>query len=155
MKRKILIYFSFGLVGLFILFLIFLSARESTPQFKPPVPRILNSKIITGLINDYRVKNGLRPLIEDEKLCNLAKDRLPEIKRDQSHAGFELRVKNNSFGFTYDKLAENLISARGLEIEVFRAWVDSEEHRENILTPFQFTCLKCDLASCVQLFANF
>ena len=51
-------------------------------------PITLDSEKLFSLVNSWRVSESLAPYIKDERLCDLARIRLPEIKTKFSHDMF-------------------------------------------------------------------
>lgn len=84
-------------------------------------------------INNYRTSNGLRPVIESERLNEIAKERVREELN-----GYVKGIKPDhvSDKNLIDDLGENLISYRGWEEDTsrdFEDWKGSPEHNKNML----------------------
>ncbi len=142
-------------MGAIVVGLIILTARNVTPTTAPltasPLPTSLNADVLTKDVNDWRVKNGYQPFIQDQRLCNLANERLPEVKIDYSHK----RFWDHTNEFTYIKLGENLGEDWTNEQQLLNAWLQSPEHLANLQYPYTYSCIVTDGSFAVEEFANF
>lgn len=93
----------------------------------------ISSYDILGDVNIYRAKYDLEPLQKNEKLCDLAKTRVEQIKTDWSHKQFQTEIDKlaNTGGVFYENLA------RSFEPEdVVWGWSMSQMgHREAMIIP--------------------
>jgi len=95
------------------------------------------AKLLT-LVNNERVKNGIMPLTYDETLELCAYVRSVEIKSLFSHTrpnGTRCFTVLDEYGYDYSTAGENIAYGQDSAEEVFEAWMNSEGHRENILSP--------------------
>lgn len=121
-------------------------------------PIQLNSKKIFNLINDYRVSQGVQKLIYDSSICSFTQKRLHQIHKDFSHTGFSPEVYSS---YQFHKAGENIIFGNYYtEQPLVKAWINSPEHRENIVNPtYTRTCVATDTYQyqqyAVQEFANY
>ena len=93
---------------------------------------------ILELVNEQRTQNGLSPVTLDNTVCQAAQIRVNEIlsvfdhKRPDGTSCFtvyeDVQVEPESAG-------ENIASGYDSPDAVVNAWMNSEGHRENILTP--------------------
>ena len=84
-------------------------------------------------VNDYRVENGLEPLIPDKIFNDVTRDRTTRMiqNEDVSHYGFVDSIQPIvSMGFT---AGENIAYGYSTNEGVFKAFINSEDHKENIL----------------------
>jgi uncharacterized YkwD family protein len=96
-------------------------------------------KQVADLVNAERKKAGLKPLILDTKLSEVAGIKSADMqKRGQmSHTGtygdpFQMM---KHFGITYKSAGENIAQGQRTPQEVMNAWMNSQGHRANILNP--------------------
>lgn len=88
---------------------------------------------ILNLVNEERQKNNLFPLAWDEQLKNAATIRAQEASICWSHTrpdGTEYYTVNSDIVY-----GENLAYGYNNSIDTFNAWMNSQEHKENILYP--------------------
>jgi uncharacterized YkwD family protein/spore coat assembly protein SafA len=95
---------------------------------------------VIDLINQERTKNGLGKLIANAELSKVASLKAQEM-RDKNYfshqsptygSPFEMLRK---FGITYRIAEENIASGQATPQEVVRSWMNSPQHRQNILNP--------------------
>ncbi|MBP5530143.1 MAG: SH3 domain-containing protein [Lachnospiraceae bacterium] len=92
------------------------------------------SEQIVALCNEYRVAEGLEPLLEDPELDTLAK-----IRADEIIIYFEHERPDGSDCFTVMKdykctlCGENIAAGQGEPKDVVDAWMNSPGHRDNIM----------------------
>ena len=85
---------------------------------------------VFNLVNEEREKNGLVSLEWDSRLYDTAKIRAEEASRYWSHT----RPDGTHWTVLAEELdGENLAKGYYSAEEAFYAWMESEEHRENIL----------------------
>ncbi len=88
-------------------------------------------------VNKARKIYGLDPLVLDEKLCEAAEIRAKEIKKDFSHTrpnGKRGLSVIGQVGVLFRAAGENLGHNQRSGESVVSAWLNSEDHRENILS---------------------
>ena len=102
---------------------------------------VLNyEKEVVRLVNEIRVQNGLKVLIEDWELSRVARFKSQDMKDNNyfSHTSpvygtpFQM-IKN--FGLSYRSAAENIAKGQTNPNSVVNAWMNSSGHRANILNP--------------------
>lgn len=103
-------------------------------------------------VNKWRVKNNLPPFIKSERLCDMAKARIFEVKRDWSHDGF---YPMNKRFFTNAETGENLARDWKDVDSLIHAWEQSPLHLKNLTYNFKYSCIETDGFNIVQIFANF
>lgn len=97
------------------------------------------SKVI-DLTNEHRRKNGLPNLQPDTALSNVAQKKSNDMQAKNyfSHTSptygspFDMM---RDFGVTYNTAGENIAMGQRSAEEVVNAWMNSEGHRKNILSP--------------------
>jgi hypothetical protein len=120
----------FALAGLYLV--------EVSPLTKPPLGATVVSKTLLQLNNEDRLANGLAPLTENALL-----DRAAQTKADDEAArgyfshttpdGYTPLYFLNAVGYKYLNAGENLgLDYAGPE-ELETGWMNSPEHRANIL----------------------
>jgi len=121
-----------------------------------PTPAVsdggLDPEKIFNLVNNHRQNLGLTPLIKDERLCQIAAQRQPEIsleiQRGTIHAG--LAAKNPGY-----RITENMIH-QDSEEAALSWWLSSSLHRRAIeSTQHTAACSACSGNTCIQLFSSF
>jgi uncharacterized YkwD family protein len=95
---------------------------------------------VVDLTNQQRVKNGLPGLKVDLALSKVAREK----SRDMSTNGYFSHTSPTygspfdvmkKFGITYRYAGENIAMGQRTPEEVVNAWMNSEGHRKNILSP--------------------
>ncbi|WP_415812704.1 CAP domain-containing protein, partial [Mesobacillus thioparans] len=97
------------------------------------------SKVI-DLTNEQRRKNGLPNLQPDTALSNVAQEKSNDMQAKNyfSHTSptygspFDMM---RDFGVSYNSAGENIAMGQQSAEEVVNAWMNSEGHRKNILSP--------------------
>ncbi|MDN5346447.1 MAG: hypothetical protein PWP65_11 [Clostridia bacterium] len=119
---------------------------QPTPQPKPqpepapaPVGLTTQEAILFDLVNQERVKNGLRPLILHPGLTELARKKSQDMvennyfgHKSPTYGYFYNMVYNAGIRFT--SVGENLAMARDAR-KAFYQFLASEPHRANMLNP--------------------
>ena len=93
---------------------------------------------VIRLVNEQRVKNGLKELQADWELSRVARFKSQDMKDNKyfSHTSpvygtpFEM-IKN--FGISYKSAGENIARGQATPQAVVNAWMNSSGHRANIL----------------------
>ena len=93
---------------------------------------------VVRLVNEIRVKNGLKTLTEDWELSRVARYKSQDMKDNNyfSHTSpvygspFEMM---KSFGISYRHAAENIAKGQSTPQAVVNSWMNSSGHRANIL----------------------
>lgn len=95
---------------------------------------------VAQLVNIEREKNGLQPLAFDSSISNVARAKSKDMADNNyfahqsptyGSAGDMLR----NFGISWSAWGENIASGQNTPEEVVNAWMNSEGHRANILSP--------------------
>lgn len=95
-------------------------------------------KEVIRLVNEIRVKNGLRELKYNWELCRVARYKSQDMKDNRyfSHTspvyGSPFQMMK-SFGITYRTAGENIAKGQTTPQMVVDAWMNSSGHRANIL----------------------
>ncbi len=160
-KRKSLVTQIISVFGVILAF--FTTGCEEAVEYLPPLPKIevpsgkppkppvfaqtsATAKIEAAVrqdINKVRVKYGLKPLQNNEKLAQIARRYSREMaeKNFFSHTGANgstLSQRAQSGGIIYWVVGENLFKSTNIPQPVPVAvdgWMKSPGHRENILRP--------------------
>ena len=111
-------------------------------------------------INNFRIENGMWELVRYEPLCELARIRVSEIKTDWSHNGFENRNEEiytrfcNKDPIVCTGAGENLAKGDFTdEKDLIKGWIESPEHKDNILGNYNAQCVAVSETYYVSLFA--
>lgn len=116
-------------------------------------PHPLSSDRLFELVNLTRSAYGHQPLATDGYLCQIADERLPELKDEifgpkAMHSGFKAR----QFPI---RITENLIHQR-TEEKAVSWWLNSSIHRSALLSgTHTHGCVRCIGNSCVMLYTSF
>ncbi|MEH7115961.1 CAP domain-containing protein [Neobacillus vireti] len=95
---------------------------------------------VVDLTNQERAKNGLQALKVDPALSKMAHEKARDMSANNyfSHTSptygspFDMMKK---YGITYNYAGENIAMGQQTPEEVVKAWMNSEGHRKNILSP--------------------
>jgi uncharacterized YkwD family protein len=95
---------------------------------------------VAELTNQERTKNGLKPLALDTELSKVAREKSRDMQSKNyfSHTSptygspFDMMKK---FGITYRSAGENIAMGQPTPEAVVKAWMNSDGHRKNILSP--------------------
>jgi uncharacterized protein YkwD len=127
------------MTGRFALPLLFVLAASAAAETPPPAADITAENVVR-VINDYRARHDLPPVVLDTRLDLAAGDRMADMveqgywshRSPQGKPPFDFLQPR---GYAYRTAAENL--ATGFEtVEVLvESWMESDGHRVNILTP--------------------
>ena len=91
------------------------------------------------LVNNARKEAGLKELWYSARVHDVCRLRTQELTSYYSHTrpdGSKFSTAFKEIGIAYRKCGENIAYGRNMfktPEEVFKAWMDSETHRENIL----------------------
>lgn len=97
---------------------------------------------ILELVNQERTRAGLAALAHNPVLEAQATQYACELIHYDyfSHinpfTGTELEDRTGEFGYVYAWIGENLAAGQPTPEEAFDGWMNSEEHRDNILAPY-------------------
>lgn len=127
----------------------------STPSYLP-VQSInkqikLDSNKLWSLVNEHRIKLGLKPFIKDQRLCEIANIRSIDIQKDYSHDQFIPRLPKDSLNQIY---SENIVSAINEDLAL-KGWLVSTPHRKAIDGNWTYSCIATNGSFAVQIFSSF
>lgn len=115
-------------------------AEVQTTETTAPTPSSNYEERVAQLVNIEREKNGLKPLTFDPSISNVARVKSKDMADNNyfahqsptyGSAGDMLR----NFGINWSAWGENIASGQDTPEEVVNAWMNSEGHRANILSP--------------------
>lgn len=139
--------------------LAFLSSIIPTPTFTPSPSRApiyfeskdIDEDVLWNLVNKHRSLLGLEAFTKDEHLCEIARERAPEIKLeyDSPHKGFLERYNGLPF-----VLAENGTGGDNPE-DALNRWINSPSHRAALNGSWTYSCIACAGHDCVQIFTSY
>ncbi|SCW84179.1 uncharacterized protein, YkwD family [Paenibacillus tianmuensis] len=95
---------------------------------------------VVNLVNQERAKAGLQPLASDSALTAMALDKAKDMYNNGyfDHTsptyGSPLDMMR-SYGIRYSYAGENIAKGQRSPQEVMNAWMNSQGHRQNILSP--------------------
>ena len=118
----------------------------------------IDTASLEKLVNDYRVKNGLQPLVHDERLCQSAQAKLDDMVSKRYFEHDTLDGKEFSVFITpyreYEQAGENLAAGNDNHQAVMTGWVNSPKHREAMLRNFTDTCIRATHYGTYQQYKN-
>lgn len=90
------------------------------------------------LVNQYRLKNNVSPLMRSSILNQVATSYsenlyLQSMETASNFEQFSVKTELKNINFHYKSLGENLARNYLDSIEVFHAWINSEEHKKEML----------------------
>lgn len=103
------------------------------------------------LVNDARRAAGVSELWYSARVHDVCRVRATELSSYYSHNrpdGSKFSTAFKDIGINYEKCGENIAYGRNMfdtPEEVFKAWMDSPSHRENILSP-DYECMAFGLS---------
>ncbi|WP_036745534.1 CAP domain-containing protein [Paenibacillus sp. UNC451MF] len=95
---------------------------------------------VVTLVNQERAKAGLPALTSDSKLANMAMDKAKDMY-DKNYFDHTSPTYGSPFdmmkqyGISYSYAGENIAKGQRNPEEVMNAWMNSEGHRQNIMSP--------------------
>lgn len=98
---------------------------------------------VLRLVNAEREKEGLPPLVLDNNACAAADLRAAEVEKVFDHSrpdGTACFTVLDEFNIEYSAAGENIARGYLTPEDVVQAWLDSEGHRENIMSS-KFTAM--------------
>ena len=112
----------------------------------------LNASLLFDLVNKHRLELNLLPFQKDERICQIAESRTPQLydeifAQGTMHKGFYER--NLSYWAT-----ENMIYMRN-EKEALDWWLNSYIHRQAIESNHPYSCIACTEQACSAIFTSF
>ena len=93
---------------------------------------------VLRLVNIEREREELEPLVLDETLCNISTVRANEIRQVFSHSrpdGSSWVTLLDEYNAPYFSAGENIAAGYVSPQDVVEAWMNSEGHRKNIMSP--------------------
>ena len=126
------------------------SKPSTTPEQKPSTDFSSYQQQVLDLVNAERTKRGISALTLDSNLSSVATKKSQDMvnKNYFDHTSptygspFDMMKQ---FGISYRTAGENIAKGQKTPQEVVTAWMNSEGHRKNILTP-NFTNLGVGIA---------
>lgn len=110
-----------------------------------PTPDPITSEGVFNAINKYRVRRDLPLFTKSETACEFAEERLPEVQKDFSHAGFVEKAKIYSDTLQREvRFAENLAKDYPSNTKVLDSWETSLLHLTNLKTSLPYLCVATD-----------
>ncbi len=112
---------------------------QPTTPAKPDNQSAFASQVVS-LVNQERAKAGLKPLASDSALTAMALDKAKDMYNNGyfDHTSptygspFDMM---RSYGIRYSYAGENIAKGQRSPQEVMNAWMNSDGHRKNILSP--------------------
>lgn len=99
-------------------------------------------KEVFDISNAIRVRNGLKAFIYDTKASNAARKHAVDMEKNNYFSHYNLKGEGpdkrmNREGIKWRSEGENIATGQQDAIFAVEGWMNSEGHRENILTNFQ------------------
>ncbi len=140
--------------GAFFLWLSTMPVEPSEPSAKDTYHE-LSAERIWEVVNDWRGREGLLRYQEDPYLCEIAEERVGEIKEDFSHSQFEGSAEEYYSSSDFNAFGENLARDISYEEGVLRGWLDSPGHRHILEADYTHSCIRASGPFVVQIFAKY
>ncbi|MGN1433538.1 MAG: Ig-like domain-containing protein [Ruminococcus sp.] len=108
-----------------------------TAQCKVTVSEDPYAEKVLEIVNAERAKAGKKPLIASADLTEIANIRVKELTQKFSHErpdGTTVFSMAREKGISYGSMAENIAMGQGTPESVMNAWMNSQGHRDNILS---------------------
>jgi uncharacterized protein YkwD len=111
----------------------------------PSAASDITPRSVIAAMNVYRLRDGLPPLREDQRLAKAAGERLDDMT-DLAYWGHESPDGRSPFvwlkpaGYDYQYAGENLASGFETTELLLTSWMESPGHRSNILSPLYEDC---------------
>jgi|ERR1035437_1555952 uncharacterized protein YkwD len=124
-----------------------------------PTPQPFSEDKLWGLIQDWRVSQGLKTYIIDPRLCNIAEDRVMNYPILDNHVGLSDAIKGYANYPKYVYFAENLAQSY-TETMMLDQWITSKKgHLQTLQANYVYSCVECKKSStteeyCSQIFSN-
>lgn len=117
-----------------------------------PTPDVIEKSSVWDLVQRWRADNGLPMYQQNDRVCEIAQQRLNEVKTNWSHDGFrwERFCPNGDC-----LLSENLARKFSTEQSVLDGWLSSSSHRANLQKDYQYACIATDGNYVVHILGNF
>lgn len=114
---------------------------EETPDEENDLPASVHAyeKAVVELVNKHRAANGLSPLTLSEDLCVKARIKSKDMA-DNNYFSHNSPTYGSPFdmmkalGISYRSAGENIAMGQSTPEAVVTAWMNSQGHRENILS---------------------
>lgn len=111
----------------------------------------LDANDLFSMVNAYRQSNGLPVLKTDDRACQVANERAPEVGAEIANGDMHQGLKDLNLPYWN---SENIISMR-TDQEAFNWWINDPIHKEAILGNYTYSCMACSGNSCAEEFTNF
>jgi uncharacterized protein YkwD len=134
---------------------IFLPSLGYAPVLSSVITDELDADVLFNQVNEYRISKGLNPTEVDNRLCAIAQARIPEVRKDWSHKGFEEKYSLYSELLNYRNIGENLGNRSLFYSDVFNDWTDSPSHEANMVGDYTHSCVVTDGDYAVHIFASY
>lgn len=118
-------------------------SKKKSKQSQTQEPQEEGTAVITEqyleLVNEYRISKGLRPLIYNDIIEDVAAKHskgMAQRTRPFGHYGFSSRCRHIRNRVSPHKLCGEVVAAGQKDAKaVFKAWINSPEHREELENP--------------------
>jgi uncharacterized protein YkwD len=111
----------------------------------------LNADKLFSMTNSYRQSKGLPPVQKDDRVCQVASSRAPEIAAEIAGGHMHSGIRERNLPYWNSEI---IITMR-TEEEAFNWWINDTIHREAIEGNYTYSCTACHGNACVQEFTNF
>jgi uncharacterized protein YkwD len=128
-----------------------------TPSPSPSsVPEVIpsgnsNSDVMFDMVNEYRSKLGLKAFEKDNRLCEIAEKRAPQVNGELQSGTLHKGFKDLNLPYW---ATENIAAYSSLK-EDLNFWVSDYIHKKAIESDNKYSCVACAGTSCSQIFTSF
>lgn len=130
----------------------------ATPTPQPAVSVVpsasggnLDAEALFAMSNAYRVSLGLAPFEKDERLCQLARERAPEVMPEVTGGYMHKGLYDRPIPYW---ITENIVTMASIE-QAFHWWSNHGIHKAALEGSFTHSCVACAGIACAQEFSNF
>lgn len=111
----------------------------------------LDSEALFAMSNAHRTQLGLAPFTKDDRLCQLATERAPEIMAEVAGGYMHKGLYDRFLGYW---VTENIVTMGSVE-SAFDWWSHHGIHKAALEGNFTYSCVHCTGIACAQEFSNF
>lgn len=104
-----------------------------------------------SMTNTFRAERGLPALRKDERTCNLAASRAPEVAGEVATGTLHSGLYSRAIPYWN---TENIISMHSAEA-AFNWWINDKIHHDAIVGNYTYSCVACVGGNCAQEFTNY
>ncbi len=125
--------------------------KRAVAMVAAPTGGDLDAEALFAMSNAHRANLGLAPFAKDERLCQLARERAPEVVPEVNGGYMHKGLYDRNIGYW---ITENIVTMGSIE-EAFGWWSNHGIHKAALEGAFTHSCVSCSGIACAQEFSNF